>query len=113
MTPPPKAADLVGRYARSLGILLLLLAMLRWSLPMSAPSSQYVSPAASGIEGGAPGEYLGLRLPGRLSYQVEHSICRSRVLGFDNGASGDDASANPRLPGRVYYRLLFHSATCP
>jgi hypothetical protein len=80
--------------------------------PVIAQAS-ILSPAALGIEGGAPGDNLGLRLPDRLSYQVEHSACLSRALGFDNGASGDDASASPRLPGRVYNRLLFHSVTCP
>lgn len=112
MIPSPKNVVLVGRYARSLGISLLLLAVLGLSFPTSSHPSQYVVPAASSVGGVVSGDDPGLRLPGRLSYQAEHAVCLTGSLDLANATSGDDTNAPLRLPGQVYYRLIFQFARC-
>lgn len=112
MIPSPKNVVLVGRYARSLGISLLLLVALGLSFHMRAHPSQNVVPAASSVGGVVPGDDPGLRLPGRLNYRVEHSVCAAQLTDLSAVANSDDINASTRLPGGVYQRLLFQSASC-
>lgn len=112
MTSSPKNAVLVGRYARSVGISLLLLAVLGLSFPRGAHPSQYAAPGAPSVGGVVPVDDSGLRLPGRLAYQSEHSVCVAQLATLSQVANANDANAPVRLPGRVYYRLIFQSGTC-
>lgn len=52
------------------------------------------------------------RLPGRLSYRAEHSVCAAQLTDLAAVANADDANTSARLPGRVYYHLVFQSASC-
>lgn len=52
------------------------------------------------------------RLPGRLSFTAEHSVCAAQLATLSQVANAEAANAPVRLPGQVYYRLIFQSTSC-
>lgn len=75
MVPPPKNAAQLARYARLVGISMLLLVILGLSFPGAAHTAQRAAQATSQVGAHDSPTDTALRLPGRLSYQSEHSVC--------------------------------------
>lgn len=116
MSRTPNTITQLSRRAVAIGgslVLLIALALGYLIITHAAQSAAPSQPAVAGAAPSASSDSSAARLPGRVSYKVEHSssTCAPRSGDVYGGVTSGSDDADQHMVGQAYHRLLARPAS--